>query len=117
MILHCGGAQHDSLNTHIEEGIHNGHAPDSAPNLYFHAGSRSCQIAQHVEIFRFAFKCSIEIDDMQPLRALAGPLFRHFPRIAVNGGIAFPALLEPDGLTSKNVDGRVNLHIAKPAQN
>src|SRR5262245_20077703 len=88
-----------------------GHAADAAANLNLETRTATGNLRQDSMILRRTFKSSIEVDNMQPLRAAPKPPFRHFKRFSINRHFVGPALAQAYRLSLEYVDGRINVHI------
>src|SRR2546423_676953 len=64
-ILYGGGSENDAVNPRVQQAVDYRHIPDSAADLYFCQRHRRRHFTQQVEIFQFAPKCAIKIDDVQ----------------------------------------------------
>ncbi len=81
---------------------------DPAAGLHRHAGFGR-DAGDQLRVDRPAFFRAVEIDDVQPCRALPHPLERRFDRIVeIDRFAAVIALRQPDAAAAANVDRRIN---------
>ena len=111
-VFNCRRADNDVINAVVKVALNGVQVTNATANLYRNAPVDGFQNGfDRTFIFRFASKGAVQIDQMQPARALGQPVFGHGRRvIGKDGGGVHVALFQAYTLAVFEVDSRYEQH-------